>query len=76
MNGGPQLTERDLMNARDLTCDECGGRVFNNVFVIKQVSALLSPNGREVNAPIPTFACFKCGHVNKDFLPPEAEKDN
>lgn len=67
----PRLTEKDLKNAKSLTCDMCSHNVFNNVFVIKQISALLSPNGQEINAPIPTFACSKCGHVNKSFLPPE-----
>ena len=76
MNNGPGLTERDLANAKDLTCNECGCRVFNNVFVIKHISALLSPNGREVNAPIPTFSCSKCGHINKEFLPPENKESN
>lgn len=75
MSNGPQLSERDLANAKDLTCDECGGRVFNNVFVIKHISALASPNGREINAPIPTFACVSCKHINKSFLPPEASSD-
>lgn len=72
---GPQLTERDLMNAKDLKCEQCDCRVFNNVFVIKHISALLSPNGREINAPVPTFACNKCGHINKEFLPPEGNND-
>lgn len=75
MNGGPQLTERDILNAKSLKCSECGCKTFNNVFVIKHVSALVSPNGREVNAPIPTFSCTKCGHINAEFLPPENDND-
>lgn len=67
----PRLTEQDIKNAKTLKCDECSHNVFKNVFIIKQISALLSPNGQEINAPIPTFACEKCGHVNKSFLPPE-----
>jgi len=76
MSNGPQLSERDFINAKDLTCAECGCRTFNNVFIIKHISALLSPSGREINAPIPTFSCTKCGHINKEFLPPEGPKDD
>ena len=71
----PNVSPRDIANAKNLACHECGCKVFNNVFVIKHISALLSPNGREINAPIPTFACFKCGHINKEFLPPEEDNN-
>lgn len=66
----PRLTEQDVKNAKTLACEECGHTTFNNVFMIKYISALLSPNGQEVHVPIPTFACSKCDHINKAFLPP------
>lgn len=70
---GPKLTERDLVNAKSLACESCGNKTFNNVFVIKYISAIMSPNGHEVHAPVPTFACAKCSHINKGFLPPDGE---
>jgi hypothetical protein len=68
---GPRLTEQDIRNAKTLICDACSNKTFTNVFIIKHISALLSPNGQEINAPLPTFACAKCGHINKSFLPPD-----
>ena len=67
----PRISQQDLQNAKTLECEECGHKFFTNVFIIKHISALLSPNGQEINAPIPTFACAKCSHINKNFLPPE-----
>jgi hypothetical protein len=38
---------------------------------MRKLSALLSPTGQETMIPIPVFACAKCGHINKGFLPKE-----
>ncbi len=68
----PQLSIQALKSAKDLACEQedCGHKYFVPVFFIKQISALMSPTGQEVNAPVQTFACAKCGHVNKTFTPP------
>lgn len=68
---GPRLSEQDIKNAKNVSCEKCGCMYFKNVFLIKQISALISPNGQEINAPFPTFSCVKCDHVNKNFLPPD-----
>ena len=59
----------DFSQATDIVCDECGHNHFNVVHILKSFSALLSPNGQEMVVPVQAFACTKCGHVNKDFLP-------
>lgn len=64
-----QLRPQDLAMAKDLKCESCETTTFVPVFVIKQISALVSPTGRETNVPLQTFACSKCSHVNKEFLP-------
>ena len=38
---------------------------------MRKLSALLSPTGQEAMIPIQVFACAKCGHINKGFLPKE-----
>ena len=38
---------------------------------MRKLSALLSPTGQETMIPIQVFACAKCGHINKGFLPKE-----
>jgi hypothetical protein len=38
-------------------------------FLLRKVSALISPTGKETVVPIQVFACDSCNHVNKEFLP-------
>lgn len=59
----------DITAAQDVTCDNCGNYTFNEVVLMKRVSALVSPTGKEAIVPIPTFACNACGFINKQFLP-------
>ena len=53
------------------SCEKCESKTFTQRFLIRKLSALLSPTGTEAKIPIPVFACSKCGHVNKNFLPKE-----
>ena len=55
--------------ATDLSCESCTNHTFTEVVLIKKFSALVSPTGQEIMAPMPVFACNACGHVNKEFLP-------
>lgn len=59
----------DLSTAQDVVCDNCGNYTFNEVVLMKRVSALVSPTGKDAIVPIPTFACNACGFINKQFLP-------
>lgn len=59
----------DLSNAQDVVCENCGNYTFNEVALMKRISALVSPTGKEAIVPIPTFACNACGFINKQFLP-------
>lgn len=59
----------DLSQADDITCENCGNYTFNEVLLMKRLSALISPNGQESIVPIPTFACNACGFINQQFLP-------
>jgi hypothetical protein len=68
----PQQVNVDLSDAQDVKCTECEHDIFIPVFFIKKISAILSPNGQEVIAPIQVFGCNKCGHVNEEFMPREA----
>jgi uncharacterized Zn finger protein len=59
----------DLSQAQDIVCENCGNYTFEEVLLMKRLSALVSPNGKEALVPIPTFACNACGYINKQFLP-------
>jgi hypothetical protein len=65
---GQQQTP-DLSLAEDIVCENCGNLTFQEVLLMKKVSALVSPNGKEGIVPIPTFSCVACGFVNEMFRP-------
>ena len=52
-------------------CEKCKNETFVQVYQMRKLSALLSPTGQEAMIPIQVFACAKCGHINKGFLPKE-----
>ena len=58
----------DLSSIDNMKCDECESETFTPVFIIKHLSALISPNGKETMVPVQLFKCSKCGHVNEKFL--------
>ena len=60
----PSQVNVDISQADDAKCDKCGH--------IKKVSAIMSPNGQEIIAPVQVFGCNSCGHVNDEFMPREA----
>jgi len=64
-----------LSKALTITCEECDNHTFDSVFVIKKISALISPNGEESHVPIQAFACSKCGGINQAFLPKDVIDD-
>ena len=66
-----QQIQVDFSQATDIVCDSCGHNHFTVVHLLKSFSALISPNGQEMVVPVQAFACAKCGHVNKEFLPDE-----
>ena len=68
MSINPQPIQVNIKNADDVVCEECQNNHFVPAFVIKQVSALISPTGKETMIPIQVFKCDKCNHVNKLFL--------
>lgn len=63
----------DLSQTTEEVCEKCGNNTFVQVYQMRKLSALLSPTGQETMIPIQVFACAKCGHINKGFLPKEDE---
>ncbi len=55
--------------ASDVKCEKCKGFAFSSCFLIKKISPLASPTGKEAIIPVETFACVACGHINKEFIP-------
>jgi len=58
----------DISQVDNIKCDACEGTSFAPVFIIKKISALMSPSGKETLAPLQVFKCDKCNHINELFL--------
>ena len=63
------ITASQLAQAESVTCESCGNHTFVGVMMMKRISPIISPTGKEAVVPIQTFACNACGFVNKEFLP-------
>ena len=57
----------DLSKADNVVCEECGNYLFIMSYVIKKVSAIMSPTGQDVIAPVQVYSCGNCGVVPKFF---------
>jgi len=66
----PQM-KIDFSQTSAETCESCENETFVQVYQMRKLSALLSPTGQEAMIPVQVFACAKCGHINKGFLPKE-----
>jgi len=53
----------DLTEADTMKCQSCENPVFIQGYVIKKISAIVSPTGKEVIAPIQVFNCGNCGEM-------------
>lgn len=59
----------DISQADSMKCAECDSEQFDMKYLIKKISALLSPNGEEIIVPVQVFSCANCGIIPEDFLP-------
>ena len=71
-NQQPQMNV-DFSQTTAEVCEKCENDTFQQVYKMRKLSALLAPTGQESMIPIQVFACAKCGHINKGFLPKEED---
>ena len=69
------ITASQLAQAESVVCESCGNQTFIGVMMMKRISPIISPTGKEAVVPIQTFACNACGFVNKEFLPSMPDSD-
>ena len=69
-NQQPQMNV-DFSQTVAEVCEKCEHDMFQQAYKMRKLSALLSPTGQEAKIPIQVFACLKCNHVNKSFMPKE-----
>lgn len=66
----------DLNKTQEITCDKCGGLVFQEGLMLRKASKFLTGTAQDALIPLPVFSCSACGHVNQEFLPePLKNKD-
>ena len=52
-----------------IKCEKCEGEVFVPAFLLRKVSALVSPTGKDTVLPVQLFAQANCNHINEDMRP-------
>lgn len=68
--GGPQGPlggQMDISKTTPLIC-KCGNYTFTPVVFLREVSALISPNGQAGILPIQSMACNACGAVPDQMI--------
>tara|TARA_Y100001938_G_C8024552_1_gene397261 strand:+ start:438 stop:686 length:249 start_codon:yes stop_codon:yes gene_type:complete len=58
----------DLKQAETIKCADCENYLFITSFILKRLSALVSPNGQESLIPVQVYSCGNCGKVAEGFL--------
>ena len=69
------INASQLAQAESVVCESCGNHTFVGVMMMKRISPIISPTGKEAIVPIQTFACNACGFVNKAFSPTIPDSD-
>lgn len=61
----------DLSKSTAIKCDSCSNEVFVPGFMLRRVSALVNPSGKDIVIQIPVQVCNACGSINDEFVPQE-----
>ena len=70
----PQQVQVDLKQADTIKCKECGNYLWIQSFVLKKLSALVSPTGQETMIPVQVFSCGNCGKIAEGMLDESEEE--
>ncbi len=58
----------DLKEAETIKCNDCNNYLWIQSFILKRLSALVSPNGQEALIPVQVYSCGNCGKVAEGML--------
>ena len=56
------LNQPSVSSLPNLVCD-CGGELYEPVFIIKRVPMFITNTGKDEYIPMPIFACKACGLI-------------
>jgi hypothetical protein len=68
-NSNTQNININPNDLEDVVCNKCECQTFEQIFLFKKISAVLSPTGKQTLIPLQTYRCTKCGNMNDEFLP-------
>ena len=57
-----------LKDADTIKCKSCNNYLWIQSFVLKKLSALVSPTGQEAMIPVQVYSCGNCGKVAEGML--------
>lgn len=61
------IDAKHIFTAPNVVCPNCGNKIFVEAAILKKLSPILSPTGKEELYPIPVFVCSKCGTVPEEY---------
>ena len=68
MNNINSQSAFDVSTAETMKCEQCGSTLFTISYIIKRISAIISPTGQESIVPIQVYSCEGCSKVPSVFL--------
>ncbi len=63
-----ELEAKHILTAPNVVCPNCGSKLFTEAVVLKKLSPIISPTGKEELYPIPVYVCVKCQTVPEEYL--------
>ena len=60
--------EIDINQTDTLACELCGCKIWDSAQIVKRISALVSPTGKETLVPLPMLVCKNCGDIPELLL--------
>jgi DNA-directed RNA polymerase subunit RPC12/RpoP len=67
----PQQPKIDLSQAKEITCQNCGGTIFINGNKFLKIPKISAGTSQDVLIPVEVFLCGDCGELCEELLPKE-----
>ena len=63
-----ELEAKHILTAPNAVCPKCGSKLFTEAVVLKKLSPIISPTGKEELYPIPVYVCVKCQTIPEEYM--------
>ena len=65
---GMMNAAKAIYKSPNVVCSKCGSKVFREALILKRVSAIVSPTGREELYPIPVYSTIQVNEKPKQLV--------